>query len=68
MRAGRVLQKFLSESLGDMHALREAVLLRSVEALIAAGPEPLPDRIEHYASDSFTLAPFWCQSLAWCAR
>jgi hypothetical protein len=47
MRAGRVLQKFLSESLGGMHALREAVLLRSVEALIAAGPDPLPDRIEH---------------------
>ncbi|NYF20320.1 hypothetical protein HDC36_001781 [Xanthomonas sp. JAI131] len=31
MRASGVLQKCLSESLGGMHALREAVLLRSVQ-------------------------------------
>ena len=31
MRASRVLQKCLPESLGQMHALRETVLLRSVE-------------------------------------
>lgn len=36
MRASQVLQKYLCDSLEPMHALREAVLLRSVEALIAA--------------------------------
>lgn len=35
MRASRVLQKCLSESLNTMHALRSRVLLRSVEALVA---------------------------------
>lgn len=35
MRASRVLQKCLSESLNTMHALRSQVLLRSVEALVA---------------------------------
>lgn len=34
MRASQVLQKCLSESLSHMHALRERVLLRSVEALL----------------------------------
>ena len=34
MRASRVLQKCLSESLNTMHALRSGVLLRSVEALV----------------------------------
>lgn len=36
MRASRVLQKCLSESLNTMHALRSQVLLRSVEALVAS--------------------------------
>lgn len=35
MRASGVLQKCLSDSLGEMHALRRQSLLRSVEALIA---------------------------------
>lgn len=43
MRASRVLQKCLSESLGGIHALREAVLLRSVEALIAGRRLTLTD-------------------------
>ena len=34
MRASRVLQKCLSSSLSDMHALRERALLRAVEALL----------------------------------
>jgi hypothetical protein len=34
MRASQVLQKCLSSSLGEMHALRSRVLLRSVEALL----------------------------------
>ncbi len=36
MRASEVLQKCLSCSLGVMHALREKVLLRSVDALVAS--------------------------------
>lgn len=43
MRASGVLQKCLPESLGDMHALRETVLLRSVEALIAGQRLTLTD-------------------------
>ena len=43
MRASQVLQKCLPESLGNMHALREAVLLRSVEALIAGHRLTLTD-------------------------
>ena len=43
MRASGVLQKCLPESLGGMHALREAVLLRSVEALIAGRRLTLTD-------------------------
>jgi hypothetical protein len=43
MRASRVLQKCLSESLGGMHALREAVLLRSVEALLSGRRLTLTD-------------------------
>ena len=43
MRASQVLQKCLPESLGGMHALREAVLLRSVEALIAGQRLTLTD-------------------------
>jgi Transposase DDE domain len=35
MRASQVLQKCLPASLGEMHALRSNVLLRSVEALLA---------------------------------
>lgn len=35
MRASRVLQKCLSDSLGRMHGLREQTLLRSIEALLA---------------------------------
>lgn len=34
MRASQVLQKCLPGSLGDMHALRQRTLLRSVEALV----------------------------------
>lgn len=43
MRASQVLQKCLPESLGNMHALRQAVLLRSVEALIAGHRLTLTD-------------------------
>lgn len=43
MRASQVLQKCLPESLGNMHALREAVLLRAVEALIAGHRLTLTD-------------------------
>lgn len=43
MRASQVLQKCLPESLGNMHALREGVLLRSVEALIAGQRLTLTD-------------------------
>ena len=43
MRASQVLQKCLPESLGTMHALRVAVLLRSVEALIAGRRLTLTD-------------------------
>ncbi|MBN6152873.1 IS4 family transposase [Xanthomonas sp. AmX2] len=43
MRASQVLQKCLCDSLEPMHALREAVLLRSVEALIAAQRLTLTD-------------------------
>lgn len=42
-RASGVLQKCLSESLGRLHALREAVLLRSVQALIAGRRLTLTD-------------------------
>jgi hypothetical protein len=42
MRASQVLQKCLSSSLGEMHALRSRVLLRSVEALL--GGRRLRDR------------------------
>ncbi|MBB4730450.1 hypothetical protein FHT16_000344 [Xanthomonas arboricola] len=34
MRASRVLQKCLPDSLGQMHALRECALLQAVEALL----------------------------------
>lgn len=43
MRASQVLQKCLPDSLGKMHALRVAVLLRSVEALIAGRRLTLTD-------------------------
>lgn len=43
MRASQVLQKCLPESLGTMHALRVAVLLRSVEALMAGRRLTLTD-------------------------
>lgn len=43
MRASRVLQKCLPESLGKMHTLREAVLLRSVEALVVGRRLTLTD-------------------------
>lgn len=43
MRASQVLQKCLCDSLEPMHALREVVLLRSVEALIAAQRLTLTD-------------------------
>ncbi|MXV06312.1 MULTISPECIES: IS4 family transposase [unclassified Xanthomonas] len=43
MRASQVLQKCLCDSLEAIHALREAVLLRSVEALIAAQRLTLTD-------------------------
>ena len=43
MRASQVLQKCLRDSLEPMHARREAVLLRSVEALMAGQRLTLTD-------------------------
>lgn len=43
MCASRVLQECLPESLGQMHALRETVLLRSVEALVSGRRLTLTD-------------------------
>ena len=43
MRASQVLQKCLPDSLGRMHALRERVLLRAVEALLSGRRLTLTD-------------------------
>lgn len=57
MRASRVLQKCLAESLGGMHALREAVLLRSVEALIAGRRLTLSDVARSWPGAKRVSAP-----------
>ncbi|WP_039955822.1 IS4 family transposase, partial [Xanthomonas graminis] len=57
MRASGVLQKCLSESLGGMHALREAVLLRSVEALIAGRRLTLTDVARAWPGAERVAAP-----------
>lgn len=57
MRASRVLQKCLPESLGQMHALRERVLLRSVEALVAGRRLTLTDVARAWPGSERIKAP-----------
>lgn len=57
MRASGVLQKCLPESLGQMHALRAAVLLRSVEALISGQRLTLTDVARSWPGAERVKAP-----------
>lgn len=57
MRASRVLQKCLPESLGQMHALRGRVLLRSVEALVAGRRLTLTDVARAWPGSERIKAP-----------
>jgi hypothetical protein len=57
MRASGVLQKCLSDSLGEMHALRRQSLLRSVEALIAGRRLTLMDVARSWPSAQRVRTP-----------
>ena len=57
MRASGVLQKCLSESLCGMHALREAVLLRSLEALIVGRRLTFTDVVRAWPGAERVAAP-----------
>lgn len=57
MRARRVLQKCLSESLGTMHAARSRVLLHAVEALVAGRRLTLTDVARSWPDAERVRAP-----------
>lgn len=57
MRASRVLQKCLPESLGRMHALRERVLLKAVEALVSGTRLTLIDLARSWPGAERVRAP-----------
>ena len=57
MRASRVLQKCLSESLGAMHALRSQVLMRSVESLLLGRRLTLMDVARSWPQAARVRAP-----------